>query len=123
MRDSKLDFQTQIHNNITQNDQYICLQQRIEAKLEKKSEEKKKNLNLPRGEGSDSSKRKTRKFLFQKTPTPSFDDDSPRFDVVLKLGIARFCKELKKKEENRIGRERESSDGEREKKGPDQIFC
>ena len=54
--DSKFDFQTQIHNNNTQNDPYICLQQGIEPKLEKKRQEEKKFSDLPRGVSSDSSR-------------------------------------------------------------------
>ena len=42
---------------------------------------------------------KTRKFLLQKTPTPSFDDDSPRFDIGLMLGRASFLQGIEKKEE------------------------
>ena len=34
--DSKIGFQTQIHNNNTQNDPYISLQQKFKTKLEKK---------------------------------------------------------------------------------------
>ena len=56
---------------------------RIETKLEKKREEEKKFLDLPRDESSDNSRgEKPEKNLLQKTPTPILDDDSPRFDVV-----------------------------------------
>ena len=44
---SKFDFQTQIHDSIIQNDPYIYLQPRIEAKLEKKREEMKDFRTYP----------------------------------------------------------------------------
>ena len=41
-RGSKSDFQTQIHDNNTQNDPYMSIQQEIEAKIEKEKREKRK---------------------------------------------------------------------------------
>ena len=70
---------------------------RLEQNLRRKEERRRIFGRTKRERTATAAKGKTKKFPFQKTPTPSFDDDSPRFDMVLMFGELGFCKRLKKK--------------------------